>query len=203
MLPYLIFDVVFDEIFRFSPDNKNQKTIFYSSICVTLVKEFTKDKVFEFGPCVGEALQTIFGNEDTSGDSQGSQSKLEEMDLELVDRLLEWLAFFLSQQGFAWDWDSWTFVVGLPDYSIQKVFIRNLLAKCRNIAYVKTLIEVLPEQLHEMIDVERNGVFENVNKDNYEAQIILESINTKEDVFIKGEVSVDTSSEQFVDLFIE
>lgn len=131
-----------------------------------MVKEFTRESIFDFGPCIGEALLSIFGESDTTNDSQGMHSKLEEMDLDLIDRLLDWLAFFLSQQGFNWAWDAWSFVTELPDYSVQKVFVRNLIAKCRNIAYNKTLLQMLPESLHQFVDVERAGVFELANKGN-------------------------------------
>lgn len=124
-----MFDVIFDELLRLGPSGSAHKTILYSSLSVTLVNEFNRESIFDFGPCVGEALQTIFGESDTSSQNYQSKYNLEEMDLELIDRLIEWLAFFLSQQSFAWDWNSWEFVVDLPDYSIQKVFVRNLLAK--------------------------------------------------------------------------
>lgn len=39
--------------------------------------------------------------------------------------------------------------------------------------------------------------------DNYDAQIVIDGINTKEDVFHKNQVSIDTSSENFLELFIE
>lgn len=69
MLPYLIFDVIFDEVLRFPTPTK--KTIYYSSICVTMVKEFTKEDEFEFGPVVGEALQSIFSTgDDVSNNTQ-------------------------------------------------------------------------------------------------------------------------------------
>ena len=203
LLANLVFDVIFDELLRLGPSGSAHKTILYSSLSVTLVNEFNRESIFDFGPCVGEALQTIFGESDTSSQNYQSKYNLEEMDLELIDRLIEWLAFFLSQQSFAWDWNSWEFVVDLPDYSIQKVFVRNLLAKWRNIAYVKTLLEMIPDSLQVLIEVEREGVFELAHKDNYDAQVILEAMNTKDDLFSKNQVNIDTSNEYFMDIFVE
>jgi len=62
MLANLIFDVIFDELLRLPISSK--KSIYYASICVTMVKEFTREDAFEFGPVVGEALQLIFGSGD-------------------------------------------------------------------------------------------------------------------------------------------
>jgi hypothetical protein len=66
LLANMIFDVIFDEVLRLPTPSK--KTIYYSSICVTMVKEFTRDEEFEFGPVVGEALQMIFGSGDGASD---------------------------------------------------------------------------------------------------------------------------------------
>ena len=62
LLANMIFEVIFDEVLRLP--TPSEKTIYFSSICVTMVKEFTRDEEFEFGPIVGEALQMIFGSGD-------------------------------------------------------------------------------------------------------------------------------------------
>ena len=104
------------------------------------------------------------------------------MDVELIDRLIDWLAFFLSQQDFGWDWDSWTFVSDLPNYNTQKVFVKNLLTKCCNLTDSKTFIENLPDQLEDLISVNKRGEFKyiNENKDNYDAQIILDAMSSRD-----------------------
>ena len=115
-----------------------------------MVKEFTKEDEFEFGPVVGEALQIIFRSGEDANESQ--PSKLEEMDIELIDRLVDFLAFFLSQQNFDWFWESWNFAIDLPDYSVHKVFIRNLLAKWCNITNIKSFVNTLPESFQVLIN---------------------------------------------------
>lgn len=127
------------------------------------------------------------------------------MDIELIDRLVEWLAFFLSQQDFAWDWESWTFVLDQPDYSIQKVFVRNLLSKCSNITHINSFLEMLPESFQVLINDDRKGVFKYVTetKENYDAQIILDAMSNTEDVFSKGDLSIEASGDTFVEIFME
>ena len=90
------------------------------------------------------------------------------MDLELTDRLLDWLAFFFSQQDLGWDWDSWSFVADLPDYSTQKVFVRYLLTKCGNMTDIKAFVEQLPETPKPLVSNNRQGVFKYIteSKDN-------------------------------------
>lgn len=104
------------------------------------------------------------------------------MDLELIDRLIDWLTFFLSQQDFGWDWDSWSFVSDLPDHNIQKVFVKILLTKCANLTDPKSLIENLPEQLQGFISADKSGEFQHVteSKDNYDVQIILDRMSARD-----------------------
>jgi len=108
------------------------------------------------------------------------------MSLEIVDRVLEWLSFFLYQQDFNWDWDSWAFVSDQPDYSIQKVFVRNLLAKCCNLTEPKALYSSLPEKIQGLVNLDKTGIFNHINenKDDYNAQKILEDMSTRE----RGEI---------------
>jgi hypothetical protein len=73
-LPYLIFDVILDEVLREPTPIK--RPVYFSSICATMINEFTKNGEFEFGPSVGEALQIIFGTGDVADTStQGQQFK--------------------------------------------------------------------------------------------------------------------------------
>lgn len=71
-LAYLIFDVLFDEIFRLP--EPSQRPIYYASICATLVKEFSEEGRFEFGPVVGEGLQAIFSTGDTTAPEEAPTS---------------------------------------------------------------------------------------------------------------------------------
>ena len=104
------------------------------------------------------------------------------MSLEIIDRVLEWLSFFLYQQDFNWAWDSWSFVGEQPDDSIQKVFVRILLTKCYNLTDPKALYDNLPEALQNLVNLNKSPVFAFVteSKDNYDAQEILEEMNTRE-----------------------
>lgn len=106
------------------------------------------------------------------------------MDLELVDRLIDWLAFFLSQQDFCWDWDSWTFVAALPDFSMQKVFVKNLLSKCSNMTDPKAFYSTLPEELQSLISDNSDGVFKYIteSKDNFDAQRILDAMGSRDGI---------------------
>jgi hypothetical protein len=73
-LPYLLFDVILDEVLREPTPAK--RPVYFSSICATMINEFTKNGEFEFGPSVGEALQIIFGTGDVADTStQGQQFK--------------------------------------------------------------------------------------------------------------------------------
>ena len=60
LLAYVICDCILEEILKLPAPSK--RVIFFSSICVTMMKEFTSDQnQFELGPAIGEAIQMIFG----------------------------------------------------------------------------------------------------------------------------------------------
>lgn len=72
LLPYLICDCIIEEILRLPTPAK--RVIYFSSICVTMVKEFTAEgNNFEFGPAIGEAIQIIFGVENV-GEAEAKEN---------------------------------------------------------------------------------------------------------------------------------
>ncbi|CAI2386618.1 unnamed protein product [Moneuplotes crassus] len=205
LLSYLICDCIMEEILRVPEPIK--RVIVFSSICVTMSKEFTVEGgSFNFGPAIGETIQLIFGAQSPEeGENIENLKKITDMNLELVDRVLEWLSFFLFQQEFNWDWNSWVFVCEQDDQNIQKVFVRNLLAKCLNLTQPQALYDSLPEGLKGLIDLDKSGTFTHINenKDNYDAQRILEDMSTRERTFDKTSFEVEVSGNDLIDIFTE
>ena len=94
------------------------------------------------------------------------------MDVELCDRLVEWLTFFLSQQDFGWDWESWAFVSQLENWDPRKVFVRNLLTRCSNLTDLRSFQDMLPDELVDLMGSNKRGIFKIV-------RIRLASQNTR------------------------
>lgn len=74
-------------------------------------------------------------------------SHLDQMDVELHHRFLDWFSHHLSNFGFSWKWQEWKDDIGLPDLHPRKVFIKQLIEKEVRLSYAQRVKETLPEEL--------------------------------------------------------
>jgi len=100
----------------------------------TLIVELFKAQPRKLPPFLGATVGYLF-------------DRLEGMDLELRDRLAEWMSFHLSNFGFQWPWKSWLGVLELPERSNRRTFVREVLTRNVRLAYWDKIRGSLPDEL--------------------------------------------------------
>ena len=95
-----IVECLFSEMMRLPCTS--EKLVYYS----ILLMELCKGALDKVPSAMGRGLKILFDRMD--GSEQG-------MDVECVKRLSEWFAHHLSNFGYSWKWDEWTYVAQHPD----------------------------------------------------------------------------------------
>ncbi|KAG9143898.1 hypothetical protein Leryth_016096 [Lithospermum erythrorhizon] len=80
--------------------------------------------------------------------------KIADLDMECRTRLILWFAHHLSNFQFIWPWEEWAFVLELPKWAPQRVFVQEVLEREIRLSYwekikqsiedTPTLVELLP-----------------------------------------------------------
>ncbi|KAJ2389120.1 Nuclear cap-binding protein subunit 1, partial [Coemansia sp. RSA 2603] len=69
------------------------------------------------------------------------------LDVEAIERLSDWLAIYVSNFGFAWDWSMWADVAKEEEGMPRRVFVRETLLKLLRLSYLDRLRATVPESL--------------------------------------------------------
>ncbi|SMR56682.1 unnamed protein product [Zymoseptoria tritici ST99CH_3D1] len=128
----VIIDAVFSQIFQLpSPEHR---LVYYHS----LITESCKISPGAIAPSLGRAIRFLFRN-------------IDQMDMELSYRFMDWFAHHLSNFEFRWKWTEWVPEVELSNLSPKKAFINGVLDKEIRLSFAKRIRETLPEPYHKLI----------------------------------------------------
>ncbi|GAB2281271.1 Nucleic acid dioxygenase ALKBH1 [Dionaea muscipula] len=130
---YLMAETIFSQLLllpepRFKP-------IYYTLVIMDLCKALPG----AFPAVVAGAVRALF-------------EKIAELDLECRTRLVLWFSHHLSNFQFIWPWEEWAYVLELPQWAPQRVFVEEVLEREVRLSYwdkIKQSIENAPglEQL--------------------------------------------------------
>ncbi|KAI5365253.1 Putative nuclear cap-binding protein subunit 1 [Septoria linicola] len=125
-------DAIFSQIFQLpTPEHR---LVYYHS----LITESCKISPGAIAPSLGRAIRFLFRN-------------IDQMDMELSYRFMDWFAHHLSNFEFRWKWTEWVPDVELPDLDPKKAFINGVLDKEIRLSFAKRIRATLPEPYHKLI----------------------------------------------------
>ncbi|KAI9746336.1 MAG: hypothetical protein M1818_000048 [Claussenomyces sp. TS43310] len=125
-------DAVFSQLFQLpSPEHK---LVYYHSV----LTEACKIAPAAIAPSLGRAIRYLYRNVD-------------QMDLELSYRFMDWFAHHLSNFGFTWKWTEWIDDVNLPTLHPKKAFIQGALDKEIRLSFAQRIKGTLPEPYQPLI----------------------------------------------------
>ncbi|KAF7185675.1 Nuclear cap-binding protein subunit 1 [Pseudocercospora fuligena] len=125
-------DAIFSQIFQLP--TSEHRVVYYHS----LITESCKISPGAIAPTLGRAIRLLFRN-------------LEQMDMELSYRFMDWFAHHLSNFEFRWKWSEWIPEVDLSDLHPKKAFINGVLDKEIRLSFAKRIRATLPEPYHKLI----------------------------------------------------
>ncbi|KAB5575975.1 MIF4G like-domain-containing protein [Coniochaeta sp. 2T2.1] len=125
-------DAVFSQLLQLpSPEHK---LVYYHSV----LTEACKQAPAAIAPSLGRAIRFMYRNQPR-------------MDLELVNRFMDWFAHHLSNFGFTWKWTEWVEDVSLPDLDPSKAFIKGAIDKEIRLSFAQRIKNTLPEPYQHLI----------------------------------------------------
>lgn len=106
------------------------KPIYYTLVIIDLCKSLPG----AFPAVVAGAVRALF-------------DRISELDMECRTRLILWFSHHLSNFQFIWPWEEWAYVLELPKWAPQRVFVQEVLDREVRLSYwdkVKQSIETTP-----------------------------------------------------------
>lgn len=129
-------DVVIDAVFSqmFTLPTPEHKLVYYHSV----ITEACKIAPAAIAPSLGRAIRFLFRN-------------IDDMDLELNYRYMDWFAHHLSNFEFRWKWTEWISELDNSALHPKKAFIIGALDKEIRLSFAKRIRETLPTQYAPLI----------------------------------------------------
>ncbi|KAI4348377.1 hypothetical protein L6164_009108 [Bauhinia variegata] len=125
---YLMAETIFSQLLMLP--HPPFKPIYYTLVIIDLCKALPG----AFPAVVAGAVRTLF-------------DKIADLDMECRTRLILWFSHHLSNFQFIWPWEEWAYVLDLPKWAPQRVFVQEVLEREVRLSYwdkVKQSIENAP-----------------------------------------------------------
>ncbi|KAK7741045.1 Nuclear cap-binding protein subunit 1 [Cytospora paraplurivora] len=130
-------DAVFSQLFQLP--NPEHKLVYYHSV----LTEACRIAPAAIAPSLGRAIRYVYRNSGT-------------LDVELVNRFIDWFAHHLSNFGFTWKWAEWTADVKLPNLHPCKAFIVGAIDKEIRLSFAGRIRKTLPDGYQELVPPEKD-----------------------------------------------
>lgn len=129
-------DAIFSQIFYLpSPEHK---LVYYHSVTT----ELCKLSPGTIAPCLGRAMRFMY-------------RRIDDMDMDLSYRFMDWFAHHLSNFEFRWKWDEWQEYLSESDLHPKKAFVVGAIDKEIRLSFAKRIRETLPRSYHGLIPEEK------------------------------------------------
>lgn len=144
------------------------KPIYYTLVIIDLCKSLPG----AFPAVVAGAVRALF-------------DRISELDMECRTRLILWFSHHLSNFQFIWPWEEWAYVLELPKWAPQRVFVQEVLDREVRLSYldkVKQSIENTPA-LEELLPPKGGPDFRYTSEDGDKTEYTL---STELNGMVKG-----------------
>ncbi|VDK88740.1 unnamed protein product [Litomosoides sigmodontis] len=127
---YMILEVIFSQLFRLP--RSPLRPLFYGSVMIELCK------VRDMPQVIAQAAELFYQRIDT-------------MQLECIDRLIDWFSYHMSNFDYRWSWADWDDCLDLNDYAPRRYFVKEVIEKCMRFSYHERICDRLPSSFEEIM----------------------------------------------------
>ncbi|KAJ2093248.1 Nuclear cap-binding protein subunit 1 [Coemansia sp. RSA 1813] len=129
---YILAEVVVSTLLQL-PDSMSRE-MYYTALAVELRKAEPQ--------IMANVFETVVDN---------IVARLKSVDVECINRLSNWLAVYISNFNFQWDWAKWESVAEEPENSPKRCFVQETLLKLVRLSYLDRIKSLLPESYAPLI----------------------------------------------------
>ncbi|KAJ2602788.1 Nuclear cap-binding protein subunit 1 [Coemansia sp. RSA 1722] len=123
---YMVGEVLFTQLLQLP--SSPQRMMYYASLAIELRKAEPQ--------ILATVLETLVDN---------VVSRVPSVDVECITRLSSWLAIYISNFGFQWDWTRWESAASEAATAPRRVFVHETLLKLLRLSYLDRLRTTLPD----------------------------------------------------------
>ncbi|KAJ1902976.1 Nuclear cap-binding protein subunit 1 [Coemansia sp. IMI 209127] len=129
---YLLAEVVVSTLLQLP--NSASREMYYTALAIELRKAEPQ--------IMANVFETVVDN---------ILARLKSVDVECINRLSNWLAVYISNFNFQWDWTKWEGVAEEPENSPKRCFVQETLLKLIRLSYLDRIRSLLPESYAPLI----------------------------------------------------